>query len=326
MSIASDTHTNRSPARPQAESAPNPALRVRGLWCATLTPLDAAGAIDARRFANHVQDLLAAGVDGVAPFGTTGEGPSFSVAERQAGLEVLLRAGVAPTRLVASTGCAAITDTVALTRHALAEGVVRCLVVPPFFFKDVAEQAVYDGFARLIDSVADARLRLYLYHIPQFSGVKVSPSVVARLAAAYPQVIAGIKDSAGDWANTAELLARAPQLDILVGHEPHLPQLMRAGGAGTICGVANVYPDIVRALLAPDASAAAEARIKDFINVLFRFPFLPAFKAIRAAQLGDDGWCATRTPWLPLDESRRVALIAALQAARFAVRDIRLPA
>ncbi|HEV8501162.1 MAG TPA: dihydrodipicolinate synthase family protein [Casimicrobiaceae bacterium] len=299
---------------------------MRGLWCATLTPLDATGGIDARRFASHVQGLLAAGVDGVAPFGTTGEGPSFSVAERQAGLEVLLRAGVAPARIVASTGCAAITDAVALTRHALAADVVRCLVVPPFFFKDVADDAVFAGFARLIDSIADSRLRLYLYHIPQFSGVKISPVVVARLAAAYPEVIAGVKDSAGDWDNTAQLLARAPQLDILVGHEPHLPQLMRAGGAGTICGVANVYPEIVRALLSPDASAAAQGRIREFIAVLFRYPFLPAFKAIRAAQLGDGGWCAMRPPWMPLDEGLRVELVAALEAARFAVRDIRSPA
>ena len=304
----------------------DPDLRVRGLWCATLTPLDASGAVDARRFARHVLDLLARGVDGIAPFGTTGEGPSFSAAERQAGLEALLRAGVAPAQLVASTGCAAITDAVALTRHALSNGIARCLVVPPFFFKDVGDDAVYAYFAQFVDRVADARLRLYLYHIPQFSGVKVNPAVVARLAAAYPEVVAGVKDSAGDWGNTEALLARAPQLDILVGHEPHLPRLMRAGGAGTICGVANVFPDIVRTLLAPDAGAAAEARINAFIDILFRHPFLPAMKAIRAAQLGDAGWLAVRTPWAPLSAAAQAELVAALEAARFAVRDVRSPA
>jgi 4-hydroxy-tetrahydrodipicolinate synthase len=53
---------------------------IRGLWCATLTPLGPEGAIDHARMAAHVRTLFAQGVDGVAPFGTTGEGPSFSVA------------------------------------------------------------------------------------------------------------------------------------------------------------------------------------------------------------------------------------------------------
>jgi 4-hydroxy-tetrahydrodipicolinate synthase len=293
--------------------------RVRGLWCATLTPLDRHGAIDTARFARHVHDLLARGVAGVAPFGTTGEGPSFSAAERQAGLEALLAAGVPASRTVAATGAASISDAVALTRHALAHGVVRCLVLPPFFFKDVGDEAVFAYFARFVDAVADPRLRVYLYHIPQFSGVAIRPDVVARLAAAFPDAIAGVKDSAGDWSNTAALLAKAPQLDILAGHEPHLPRLMREGGAGTICGVANVYPDVVSDLLAPGAGAAADARIAAFLDILFRHPFLPALKAIRAAQLGDDTWCALRPPWLALPAADRAAIVSALDAARFAV-------
>jgi 4-hydroxy-tetrahydrodipicolinate synthase len=294
--------------------------RVRGLWCATLTPLDRNGAIDTGRFARHVHDLLARGVEGVAPFGTTGEGPSFSTVERQAGLDALLAASVPASKIVASTGAASISDSVALTRHALANGVTRCLVLPPFFFKDVSDEAVFAYFARLVETVADTRLRLYLYHIPQFSGVPIRPDVVARLAAALPSVIGGGKDSAGDWSNTAALLAKAPQLDILVGHEPHLPRLMREGGAGTICGVANVYPEVVADLLAPGAGAAADARIAAFLDILFRHPFLPALKAIRAAQLGDDAWRALRPPWLTLPAAARDELATALEAARFAMR------
>ena len=66
--------------------------RVRGLWCANLTPLDRNGRLDGARMAAHIRILLGQGVDGVAPFGTTGEGPSFSVAERRAGLDGLLAA------------------------------------------------------------------------------------------------------------------------------------------------------------------------------------------------------------------------------------------
>src|SRR5437660_1384767 len=130
---------------------------VRGLWCATLTPLGHDGAIDHARMAAHTRALFAQGVDGVAPFGTTGEGPSFSVAERRAGLDALLAAGIPPSRLVAATGCTAFADAVALTRHAVQAGCSRCLVLPPFFFKDLSDDAVYGYFAALIDAVADAR-------------------------------------------------------------------------------------------------------------------------------------------------------------------------
>ena len=64
--------------------------RVRGLWCATLTPVGPNGSLDEARMAGHARDLLAKGVEGVAPFGTTGEGPSFSVTERRSGLGVAL--------------------------------------------------------------------------------------------------------------------------------------------------------------------------------------------------------------------------------------------
>jgi 4-hydroxy-tetrahydrodipicolinate synthase len=290
---------------------------VRGLWCATLTPLDARGNPDVTRLANHVRDLFEHGVEGVAPFGTTGEFPSFSAAERMQGLESLLAAGIPAARVVPGTGAAALPDAVALTRHAVRAGTPRCLIVPPFFFKDVSDDAVFAYYARLIDAVGEPALRVYLYHIPQFSGVPVRPDVVARLAKAYPAVIAGVKDSSGDYKNTQALLARAPQLSILVGHEPHLPQLLRDGGAGTICGVANVYPAMIAALLKPAVAAADEARIAAFLKVLFSYPFLSAFKAIRAAQTGDPGWNALRTPWMPLDEARHARLLAELADAGF---------
>ena len=117
----------------------------------------------------------------------------------------------------------------------------------------------------------------------------IRPDVVARLAADFPRIIAGVKDSGGDFTYTQALLAKAPQLSILVGHEPHLPRLMRAGGAGTICGIANTFPGVVAPLLRPDVTARDEARIAALLEVLFRYPFIPAFKAIRAAQTNDAG-------------------------------------
>ena len=288
---------------------------VRGLWCAMLTPLDRDGGVDHPRLVDHARRLLARGVDGLAPFGTTGEGQSFGVGERAAGLSALLSAGIPAAKLVAATGCAALSETITLTRHGVQSGCAACLVLPPFFFKELSDEGLYAWYSRLIDAVGDNRLRVLLYHIPQVTDVPLSVDLVARLAEAFPRIIVGVKDSSGDLANTQALLARVPQLAILVGHEPHLPRAVRAGGAGTICGVANTYPAIVRALLSPNVTQADEERIATFLDIVFRQPFLPAFKAIVAAQTGDAGWHAMCPPHLPHDEGERRTLLAALAEA-----------
>lgn len=292
---------------------------LRGLWCATLTPLTRDGAVDHARFAAHVQRLFTHGVDGIAPFGTTGEGQSFSLDERRAGLDALLAADVPPKRIVAATGCAALTETVALTRHAVHNGCAACLVLPPFFWKEPTDDGLFAWYAQVIERVADPRLELVLYHLPQVSAVPLSVDLVVRLAAAFPGVVAGVKDSEGNWAHTAALLARAPQLAIMVGHEPHIPRLLKAGGTGTICGVANLFPDLVRALLTPEVAPADEARIATFIEIAFRQALLPGFKSMVADQTGDDGWLAVRAPLVALDDRQRSTLRAALQAADLAL-------
>ena len=288
---------------------------VHGLWCAMLTPLDASGGVDHGMLVAHAKSLLARGVEGVAPFGTTGEGQSFSVAEREAGIDALLAAGLTGDRVVAATGCAALPETIALTRHGVRAGCAACLVLPPFFWKDATDEGLFAWYAQVIEAVGDPRLRIYLYHIPQVSGTPLSVDLIARLAAAFPGVVAGVKDSAGNWDNTQALLDRVPQLAILVGHEPHLPRLLRGGGAGTICGVANVFPALVRALFSPDVTAADEQRIVTFIEIAFRQPFLAGFKALLAEQTRNAAWRAVRAPLLPLPADSRRSLLAALREA-----------
>jgi 4-hydroxy-tetrahydrodipicolinate synthase len=292
--------------------------RIRGVWCATLTPLDAAGAPDARMLSAHVERLFAAGVDGIALFGTTGEGQSFSVAQRRDGLDALLAAGISPGRIVAGTGCAALADTIELTRHAVSAGCAGALVLPPFFFKGPSEEGIYASYARLIDGVADARFRLYLYHIPQVTGVPIPHDVISRLATTYPGVLAGIKDSEGNLIHTRSLLERFRTLSVFVGHEPHLPAALAVGGAGTICGVANLYPRLMRRLHDHALTSGAKdelARVHAFVALLDRVPIFAAFKALLAELTGDPKWEALCPPLVPMDRDMRRALVASVARA-----------
>jgi 4-hydroxy-tetrahydrodipicolinate synthase len=296
----------------------NDSATIHGVWCATLTPLGDDGGIDHARFAAHARTLLDAGIDGIAPFGTTGEGQSFGVAERTRGLEALVGAGIAPTRILAATGCAALPETVLLTRHAVAQGCIGALVLPPFFWKEVTDDGLFTYYAALIEAVADARLRLYLYHIPQVTAAPIPGSVIARLRTAYPGVVVGLKDSAGDLDHSRALKSRFPDLAVFVGHEPHLHAMLAAGGAGTICGVANLFPQLMRRLFdgagMPDGDSAL-GTVRRFIDIAVEYPLMPAFKALLAHLSGDDAWIAVRPPLAPLSAADRDAMLDRLRRA-----------
>ena len=275
-----------------------------GIWPALLTPLLADLSIDHARFAAHCHTLLASGCTGVTPFGTTGEGPSFSMAERMEATAQLVKNGVPAEQIIVSTSCASLPETIALTRHAVQLGAHGCLMMPPFFFKGVSEQGVIDSYRYVIDSVDDPRLKLYPYHIPQVSGVGLSHHVISTLLSLYPHTILGIKDSACITAHSIALAeAFMQQLTVYVGYEPDLPKMSRRGSTGAISGIANFMPQVVKQLVmqpnAPTTPAQRE-RIVQLLALLDGHSLLPALKGIMAALSGDDAWLRVRPPLVAL--------------------------
>jgi 4-hydroxy-tetrahydrodipicolinate synthase len=293
-------------------TAAAPIVALRGIWPALLTPLTEDLGIDHARFVAHSRSLLASGCRGVTPFGTTGEGPSFSLAERRDAVDELVKNGVPTARILVSTSCAALPETLALTRHALAIGAHGCLMMPPFFLKGVSDQGVIDAYRYVIDGAADTRLKLYLYHIPQISGVGLSHNVIRTLWRLYPQTIVGIKDSGCELQDSLAL-ARAfmPGLTVYVGNEPDLPELGRRGSAGAVSGLANFAPRLVhRLVMEPDAPGTAPelARVKRLLALLGGYALTPALKGIMAALTGERAWLRVRPPLVALTAERLAAL------------------
>jgi len=291
---------------------------MQGIWPALLTPLDATHAIDHAAFAAHTQALLAAGCVGATPFGTTGEGPSFSVDERRAAIDALLAAGVPAQRLLVSTSCAALPDVLALTRHALQAEAAGCLLMPPFFLKGVPDAGVLEFYRRVIDGVADARLRLVLYHIPQLSGVALAPAVVRALLEQYPGTVAGIKDSGCERAASLRFAeAFMPPLQVWVGNEPDLQALAARGSCGAVSGVANIMPRLVQRLVAqhdrPGAAADLQ-RVQALLEFLPGYGLTAALKAVMAMLTGQPGWRRVRAPLLALDDAAYARLEAQMRA------------
>ena len=281
---------------------------LRGIWPALMTPLTETLAIDHARFAAHSRALLEAGCAGVTPFGTTGEGPSFSVAERRDAVDALVAGGVSASRILVSVSCAAVPDTLALVRHAQDIGAWGVLLMPPFFFKGVSDEGIVESYRQVLDATSDRPLRVVLYHIPQVSAVGLSHGVIAELMQRWPQRIVAIKDSACERAQSLEM-ARAfmPPLGVHVGNELDLPALAAVGSRGAVSGLANFMPRVVHRLATePDAarSAPEHARARRLLAWLGGYALIPALKAIMAAQTGDAAWLRVRPPLAALPSER----------------------
>jgi 4-hydroxy-tetrahydrodipicolinate synthase len=272
----------------------------QGVWPAMLTPLQADGNLDHARLVFHAKRLLAAGCSGVTLFGTTGEGPSFSVAERMAALEALLQGGVLPTQLLVHTSCAALPDTVALTRHAAQHAVHGCLVLPPFFFKGVSDDGILDCYHAVIGACAGLPLRVVLYHIPQVTGLGLSHRVIAELLQRYPDVIIGLKDSGCQRVDSvAYATAFMPPMQVWVGNEADVPEMATLGTRGAVSGVANILPGLVDRLVTGRDPVTVQAdldRVKAFLTLIGGYTMVPAFKGLMAIIDQDPAWLNVRAP------------------------------
>lgn len=290
----------------------------QGIWPALLTPLTPSLDIDIASFARHASSLIKAGCSGVTPFGTTGEGPSFTVAERIAAVDGLVAAGVPAERILVSTSCAALPDVVTLTRHATTIGAHASLILPPFFLKGVPDQGVIDAYRQVIDQVADARLRVVLYHIPQISGVGLSHHVIKTLRLLYPETIIGLKDSGCEREDSlAYAKAFMPGMQVWVGNEPDLQTMAGQGTRGAVSGIANVMPLLVGRLVdqAEGPAAARDmARVREFLDVLGGYGMTAAFKAIMAILNDDPDWRRVRPPLVALDDAEFERLCAQMRA------------
>src|SRR5437870_10985564 len=222
---------------------------IRGVLAPVVTPFKDDFSPDRKRFIAHCKWLLSQNC-GLAVFGTNSEANSLSLEERLNLLDELVAAGVDPARMMPGTGCCSIMETVKLTKQAVGNGCAGVLMLPPFYYKDVSEEGLYRYFSEVVQRVGDARLKIYLYHIPPVAVVGITMGLVKRLLAAYPNIIAGMKDSSGDWKNTKTFLDAFAKdgFDVFVGSESFLLANMRNGGVGTITATANVNPAAIHNL------------------------------------------------------------------------------
>ncbi|MBV8409017.1 MAG: dihydrodipicolinate synthase family protein [Alphaproteobacteria bacterium] len=285
-----------------------------GLSVALATPFAEDRSIDLPRLVAHAQASLADGCGSITLFGTTGEGASLGHNERQRALGAVLGAGIDPrTQLIVGIAASSVEDAIAQGRAGLLAGCPSFLLAPPFYFKGVADEGVFDWMAAVLTGLGPKASNVILYHIPQVTSVGLSIEVIDRFRAAFPDQIKGVKDSSGDWQNAQALLKRHGDLDVLIGDERLLARAMRQGASGAISGLANIAADLMQPLL----GGIEEPRVNAMVEQVLAWPVTAAIKVLLGLKLGEPlAWSRMRAPLSPLGEADARKLGAAIDLIR----------
>ncbi len=290
---------------------------IHGVHSAAATPVTNDGAPDLKLFGDHCRRLLEDGCHGIAMLGTTGEANSFGVRQRMDLVEAAIAGGTPANALLPGTSTPAVADAIDLTRHAVRSGAKGVVMLPPYYYKGVSDEGLFRFYARVIEAVADDRLRIVLYHIPQVSQIPLSHALIGRLLEAFPGIVTGIKDSSGDMNNMRAMCETFPTLGVLAGADPLMLPLLKMGGAGCITATSNVRADALRVVWDgwndPAKSAeveAAQARIDEWRTLSNKYAQLPTVKTMLAKTRGDMNWLNLMPPLVELTEAERTDIWA----------------
>ena len=282
-----------------------------GISTALLTPFHADGGLNLPLLSAHATHVLENGARGVTLFGTTGEGASIGMSERQSAISHMIESGISADVITLGLAACSVADTLEQVSQGTALGITQFLLLPPFYFNDLTEDGLFEWHAALFER-AESSARFILYHIPQITQVPLSPDLILRLVARFPERVLAVKDSAGQWENTRALLETG-KVPVLVGDERLLHKAAAMGAAGSICGMANLFPERMRTIY--ETQAEDEALSSD-VTLIVSMPVIPALKQAMVAQSGNADWGHLRPPLMPLSGGATAAF-----TARFAARD-----
>jgi len=287
---------------------------LSGVYAAALTPLNADYSLDLDSVPVFLDFLAKRGCHGALLLGTTGEGPSFSPAERlnlfRAAPKV--RESHPGFRLLAGTGTPSLTETAELNRAAFDLGFDGVVCLPPFYYRKATDEGLFAWFEAVITRSIPQDKFMLGYHFPNVAGIGFSIPLLSRLKDAFPAQFAGIKDSSHDVDlahNLGDLFG--DELLVLTGTDTYMQLALENHAGGCITAPANLLSPGLRAIwdaFRQGSSSEAQAKVSEQRHILEKYPpFPPALKALVSRLHGLPRW-AVRPPLEPMAD-------AALQSA-----------
>jgi 4-hydroxy-tetrahydrodipicolinate synthase len=284
-------------------------IQLSGVYAAALTPLLADGRIDLDALGELLQFLAYRGCHGTLLFGTTGEGPSFSPIERTESFRYIanIRNTFPDFKLLAGTGTPSLDETIQLTKEAFEYGFDGAVVLPPYYFRKVSDEGLFEWFSLVLEKAVPHGRALLGYHIPQVSGVSLSIDLLARLKDAFPDRFVGLKDSSGDPEHAKQLgLKFGKDLIVLNGNDRLFSHALDHQASGCITALANlISPDlrlVWNANLRLEKDINTQERITACRSVMDSYPPAPPMLKYLLWRLHNFPYWAVRPPLLAINE------------------------
>ncbi|MCD7965237.1 MAG: 4-hydroxy-tetrahydrodipicolinate synthase [Clostridiaceae bacterium] len=217
---------------------------IKGIITPIITPMNEDESVNETELRRQVNRLIEAGVHGLFPFGTNGEGYILSEAEKEMVLSVVIDEAGGRVPIYAGSGCIGTKDTIRMSRMAESLGADVISVITPWFAK-ASDEELYEHYCAAAKAV---KIPVVLYNIPARTGNSLSPALVERLS--YVDNIVGAKDSSGNFDNMLQYIERTREREftILSGNDSLIYWNLLAGGGGGIAGCSNVYPGTMTAI------------------------------------------------------------------------------
>ena len=220
-----------------------------------------------------------------------------------------------PRQLMVGTGgTPALAETIELTRYACELGYSGALILPPYYYKPVSADGLFAYFSNVIDSLPNSDFGIYLYNIPQFTGIVFSAELINRLLKAHSGRILGLKDSSADLNCARSLPTQFPELDIFPGDESVLPEAGESGFAGCISASVNVTAELAQRVWknGTNSSAKDNTKLAALRKNITSIPLVPCVKALVGIRENDPEWNTVLPPLTKLNseqmgEARKIA-------------------
>lgn len=287
----------------------------KAVYSAVLTPFKKDLTIDTKLFISHCEFLLKNNIS-LAPLGTTGEANSVSISEKVDLIKTIANSDLPKEKIIIGTGNTSFVDAALLTKTAVENKIYSVLLLPPFYYKNVSDEGVYQYYKEIINAVKSTNLRIFLYNIPQVSGVTISIDLVNRLKKEFSDTITGIKDSSGNFENTKKY-KEIKNFIVYPGSEKFLYDGLYIGCSGCISATTNVNIEAAKLINCFDKSEgeSINKKIKAVRDVFEKYPVIPALKATKIKE--DSNWSNIRPPLVALSDQQRSNLAKDLKDINF---------
>ena len=287
----------------------------KAVYSAVLTPFNKDLSIDKKLFISHCEFLLKNNIS-LAPLGTTGEANSVSVSEKIDLIKTISSSDLPKEKIIIGTGNTSFVDAALLTKTAVENKIYSVLLLPPFYYKNVSDEGVYQYYKQIINTVKSKNLRVFLYNIPQVSGVTISIDLVNRLKKEFSDTITGIKDSSGNFENTKKY-KEIKNFIVYPGSEKFLYDGLHIGCSGCISATTNVNIEATKLINSFDKSDGEliNKKIKVVRDVFEKYPVIAALKATKIKE--DSNWSNIRPPLVALSDQQKSNLAKDLKDINF---------